>query len=121
MRREAAVFPSPTARSAKRGASPQRTAVETKLIPSPKGREARRVRTPSERQRSAFSAVRRETATVSPAVEKVANVVVAAAEKGKEAGLPNLRFLQLGAEYLPRYKQISRTSHNTKLFLDLPV
>lgn len=37
------------------------------------------------------------------AVEKVANVVVAAAEKGKEAGLPNLRFLQLGAEYLPRY------------------
>lgn len=37
------------------------------------------------------------------AVEKVANVVVAAAEKGRKAGLPNLRFLQCGAEYLPRY------------------
>lgn len=39
------------------------------------------------------------------AVEKVANVVVAAAEKAAAANLPNLHFLQCGAEYLPRYLQ----------------
>lgn len=37
------------------------------------------------------------------AVEKVANVVVSAAEKASAAQLPNLRFLQCGAEYLPHY------------------
>lgn len=37
------------------------------------------------------------------AVEKVANVVVSAAEKAAAAELPNLRFLQCGAEYLPHY------------------
>jgi len=37
------------------------------------------------------------------AVEVVANVIVAAAEKAKAADLPNLRFLQCSAEYLPRY------------------
>lgn len=36
-------------------------------------------------------------------VEKVANVVVAAAEKAKEAALPNVRFLNCPAEYLPHY------------------
>ncbi len=37
------------------------------------------------------------------AVEKVANVVVSAAEKAAAAELTNLHFLQCGAEYLPRY------------------
>ncbi len=37
------------------------------------------------------------------AVEKVANVVVSAAEKAAAAELSNLHFLQCGAEYLPRY------------------
>ena len=37
------------------------------------------------------------------AVEKVANVIVAAAEKAKEQELPNLRLLNCAAEYLPRY------------------
>ncbi len=37
------------------------------------------------------------------AVEKVANVVVAAAEKAAAEHLPNLRFIQCGAEYLPCY------------------
>lgn len=37
------------------------------------------------------------------AVEKVANVVVGAAEKAAAAGLPNVRFLNCSAEYLPRY------------------
>ncbi len=39
------------------------------------------------------------------AVEKVANVVVSAAEKAAAAQLPNLRFVQCGAEYLPHYLQ----------------
>ncbi len=49
------------------------------------------------------------------AVEKVANVVVAAAEKGQKEGLPNLRFLQCSAEYLPRYL---RPGTVTRLFLN---
>lgn len=39
------------------------------------------------------------------AVEKVANVIVSAAEKAKELALPNLRCLNCAAEYLPRYLQ----------------
>ncbi len=39
------------------------------------------------------------------AVEVVANVIVVAAEKACKEQLPNLRFLQCSAEYLPRYLQ----------------
>lgn len=37
------------------------------------------------------------------AVEKVDNVIVLAAEKAREMGLTNVRFLHSGAEYLTRY------------------
>ena len=37
------------------------------------------------------------------AVEKVKNVIVAACEKAKQESLPNVRFMALGAEYLPSY------------------
>ena len=37
------------------------------------------------------------------AVEKTANVIVCGCEKVMEAGLSNVRFLKLGAEYLWRY------------------
>ncbi|MDD6276206.1 MAG: tRNA (guanosine(46)-N7)-methyltransferase TrmB [Clostridia bacterium] len=37
------------------------------------------------------------------AVEKVANVIVAAAENAKSRQIPNLKFLKGGAEYLPCY------------------
>ena len=37
------------------------------------------------------------------AVEKVKNVIVAACEKAKQENLPNVRFMALGAEYLPSY------------------
>ena len=37
------------------------------------------------------------------AVEKSANVIVAACEMAKEMGLENLKFIKGGAEYLPRY------------------
>lgn len=49
------------------------------------------------------------------AVEKVANVVVSAAEKAAAANLPNLRFLQCGAEYLPKYLQAGTVE---RLFLN---
>lgn len=37
------------------------------------------------------------------AVEKVANVIVMAAERAKEAGLRNVKFALCGAEYLPKF------------------
>ena len=37
------------------------------------------------------------------AVEKVANVIVTAAERAKEAGLQNVKFALCGAEYLPKF------------------
>ncbi len=37
------------------------------------------------------------------AVEKASNVIVDAAEKAKEQGIPNLKFLRGGAEYLESY------------------
>lgn len=37
------------------------------------------------------------------AVEKDANVIVAACEAAKNAGVNNLRFIKCGAEYLPKY------------------
>lgn len=37
------------------------------------------------------------------AVEKVKNVIVAACEKAKQENLTNVRFMALGAEYLPSY------------------
>lgn len=37
------------------------------------------------------------------AVEKVANVIVMAAERAKEAGLQNVKFALCGAEYLPKF------------------
>ena len=37
------------------------------------------------------------------AVEKDANVIVAACEAAKNAGVQNLRFIKCGAEYLPKY------------------
>lgn len=37
------------------------------------------------------------------AVEKDANVIVAACETAKKAGLSNLRFMKCAAEYLPKY------------------
>lgn len=37
------------------------------------------------------------------AVEKDANVIVAACEKVKEAGITNVRFIKCSAEYLPKY------------------
>lgn len=37
------------------------------------------------------------------AVEKVKNVIVAACEKAKQENLKNVRFMALGAEYLPSY------------------
>ncbi len=51
----------------------------------------------------AVETARRNPAVNILAVEKVANVVVSAAEKAAAAELPNLRFLQCGAEYLPQY------------------
>lgn len=49
------------------------------------------------------------------AVEKVANVIVAAGEKAAALELPNLRFLSVAAEYLPRYLQEKSVS---RLFLN---
>lgn len=37
------------------------------------------------------------------AVEKVSNVIVMAAERAKENGLPNVKFAMCGAEYLPKF------------------
>lgn len=37
------------------------------------------------------------------AVERDANVIVAACEKAKEAGVQNVRFIKSNAEYLPKY------------------
>lgn len=37
------------------------------------------------------------------AVEKVGNVIVAACEAAKQAGLQNIRFMKCNAEYLPCY------------------
>lgn len=49
------------------------------------------------------------------AVEKIANVVVTAAEKAAAANLPNLRFLNCSAEYLQRYLRPQSVS---RLFLN---
>lgn len=49
------------------------------------------------------------------AVEKVANVIVSAAEKAAALELPNLRFLSEQAEYLPRFLQEKSVS---RLFLN---
>jgi tRNA (guanine-N7-)-methyltransferase len=61
-----------------------------------------------------------ETAKRNPDVnilaeEKVANVIVAAGEKAAALELPNLRFLSVTAEYLPRYLQEKSVS---RLFLN---
>ena len=46
---------------------------------------------------------RRNPETDIIAVEKDANVIVAACEAAKNAGVENLRFMKCGAEYLPKY------------------
>lgn len=63
-----------------------------------------------------------EYATIHPevnylAVEKLTNVIVVGAEETKEKGIPNLKFLCSGAEYLPRFLKEGTVS---KIHINFP-